>query len=132
MSGKTINSQLEKRASIIEKLEKDIYSLTDNSLYCKICDKKIKTIRLFTIRRHENSSIHKTLLNRFKLDTSSHDFEQSTFTKDLCSAMIAADIPFNKLQNKEFREFLEKYTKKKFPTRARFEKIIYNHAIMIQ
>lgn len=123
---KETKSQLEKRVSIIEKMGKDTYSLTDNGVYCKICDKEISTMRLFVIRRHANSLTHKTALRILISNTSSDviqtDKKHSTFAKDLCSALIAADIPFHKLENQVFREFLEKYTKKKIPNKSTLHK----------
>lgn len=85
-------------------------------------------MRLFVIRQHENSLTHKIALNRLKSNISSDNIVQYTnkklspFAKDLCSALIAADIPFYKLENKEFRNFLEKYTNKKIPNESTLRK----------
>jgi hypothetical protein len=40
----------------------------------------------------------------------------------MCNAMVSADIPFNKLNNKCFREFLEKYTKQAIPNESTLRK----------
>ena len=40
----------------------------------------------------------------------------------MCNAMVSADIPFNKLSNKCFREFLEKYTKQTIPNESTLRK----------
>jgi len=40
---------------------------------------------------------------------------KSSFNKDLCSAMLSANIPLNKLRNVQFKEFLEKYKRKQIP-----------------
>jgi hypothetical protein len=38
--------------------------------------------------------------------------KKSTFSKDLCQTLLFANIPLNKVNNKNFRLFLEKCTKK--------------------
>lgn len=40
---------------------------------------------------------------------------QSQLFKELCNTLISSDIPLHKLQNKNFKSFLEKYTKKHIP-----------------
>lgn len=40
------------------------------------------------------------------------------FYIDLCRMMVSANIPLNKLNNKEFREFLEKYTQQHIPSES--------------
>ncbi|KAL4152655.1 hypothetical protein QTP88_000488 [Uroleucon formosanum] len=47
---------------------------------------------------------------------------KSDFNKDLCEAMVAANIPFNKFSNTIFRSFLEKYTGKSIPFEATLRK----------
>ncbi|KAL4123377.1 hypothetical protein QTP88_015573 [Uroleucon formosanum] len=47
---------------------------------------------------------------------------KSDFNKDLCEAMVAANIPFNKFSNTIFRSFLEKYTSKSIPFEATLRK----------
>jgi len=42
--------------------------------------------------------------------------------KELCKAMLSANIPLYKLENKHFREFLELYTKKEIPKEATLRK----------
>lgn len=37
------------------------------------------------------------------------------FNKELCMTMLSANIPFNKLKNKLFCDFLEKHTAKNIP-----------------
>jgi len=40
--------------------------------------------------------------------------KKCTFSKDLCKALLSANIPLNKV-NKDFRLFMEKYTNKEIP-----------------
>ena len=41
---------------------------------------------------------------------------------DLCRALISANIPLNKLQNTEFRKFLQAYTQNDVPTESTLRK----------
>ena len=41
--------------------------------------------------------------------------QRCEFIQDLCEAFVAADIPWNKLKNEKFKDFLEKYTGRKVP-----------------
>jgi hypothetical protein len=45
---------------------------------------------------------------------------RNEFFKDLCSAMVAADIPWYKIQVPNFRSFLEKYCKRHVPDESTF------------
>lgn len=60
---------------------------------------------------------------------------KSTFNMDLCKALLAANIPLNKLSNSKFREFLEKYTGKHIPHESTLRKgyvdNVYNETIDI-
>ena len=44
------------------------------------------------------------------------------FNLDLAKALVSANIAFHKLGNEEFKDFLEKYTKKKIPSPMRLTK----------
>lgn len=44
--------------------------------------------------------------------------KKSSFNKDLCFALMSANIPLNKLSNESFRNFMEMYTGKDVPTEA--------------
>jgi hypothetical protein len=53
--------------------------------------------------------------------TSSSD-EQKTFYSDLCNAMISSNIPLKKLDNGEFKCFLEKYCSRHIPSESTLRK----------
>jgi len=48
--------------------------------------------------------------------------KKSSFNKDLCEALISANIPLNKLSNPKFKTFLETYTKNEIPCKATLRK----------
>lgn len=47
----------------------------------------------------------------------------NSFNKEFCLALLSVNIPLNKLKNKLFSNFLEKYTKKKMPDEFILRKI---------
>lgn len=47
---------------------------------------------------------------------------KSDFNVDLCSSLVAVNIPMNKLNNKYFREFLTKYSNKTIPDESKLRK----------
>jgi len=48
--------------------------------------------------------------------------KKSLFNHDLCHALLFANIPMQKLQNEEFKNFLEKYTNKIIPDESTLRK----------
>lgn len=46
----------------------------------------------------------------------------NVFIEDLCSTLIVANIPWNKLQIPELNNFLEKYTQKHIPDESTLRK----------
>jgi len=44
--------------------------------------------------------------------------KKSDFNLDLCRAMLAANIPLNKLANPQFKSFLAKYTGQNIPVES--------------
>jgi hypothetical protein len=48
--------------------------------------------------------------------------EKNTFALDLCSALVAANIPWAKLDCPQFKGFLEKYCDKHIPDRTTLSK----------
>jgi hypothetical protein len=49
---------------------------------------------------------------------------QSQFFKELCNTLIFSNIPLHKIQNKNFKSFLEKYTKKLIPDESTLRKTV--------
>ncbi|KAF2891035.1 hypothetical protein ILUMI_15138, partial [Ignelater luminosus] len=48
--------------------------------------------------------------------------KNDSYSQDMCSAFIRADIPLSKLNCDAFRQFLEKYTGKKTPNESTLRK----------
>jgi len=101
------------------------FSTDGKVLYCKYCDVKVGSEKRFNVTQHINTDKHKKSVMRkeknkniFKLQKVQQlvsNSKKSSFNKDLCSAMLSANIPLNKLSNVQFKEFLQKYTGKQIP-----------------
>ncbi|RLU16051.1 hypothetical protein DMN91_011809 [Ooceraea biroi] len=94
-------------------------------LFCKICNKVVSAEKIFTVKQHLASKKHIELANKNEVTRSTQQlFGESSiskmnntqFAKDLCSALISADIPLYKMRNQNFVSFLEKYTQHKVPS----------------
>lgn len=118
----------------------EILSTDGFVLFCKVCELKINFEKKFNISQHIQTEKHiksakrqKDQVQRKSQQLLTNQPTKSDFNKDLCEAMVAANIPFNKLSNKIFRSFLEKYTGKSIPFEATLLKgyidDIYNQVI---
>ena len=59
-----------------------------------------------------------TLMNSF----TSKSHSPCKFSMDLCEALLSANIPLGKLNNRKFRKFLEDYTDKCIPDESTLRK----------
>jgi hypothetical protein len=81
------------------------------------------------LQQHEQTAIHKenimTPLRQTLLTQNLEESANSTFNMELCNVFLAANIPWHKLQNPAFQNFLTKYCGRKIPD---YGKIIYQNA----
>jgi len=70
--------------------------------------------------KFKKSTLHQTLGQCLK--NNSKQTEQEEFNKDLCEALIASNIPLNKLNNLNFQLFLKKYCKLNIPDESTLRK----------
>ncbi|XP_060837117.1 uncharacterized protein LOC132919483 [Rhopalosiphum padi] len=111
-----------------------IFTTDGATLFCQLCNKHIPCIKKSQITQHVHTSLHQEALNR-KLNTSKQLFlSESTskknvneFYEDLCLSFISANIPWYKLQNPQFRAFLEKYIGKHIPDESLLRKNYLPH-----
>lgn len=103
-----------------EEYGKENYDIRGENLYCKICNVSLSNLTRYQINRHEKS-VHHNQVAAIKR-SSDPSPSPTAFNDALCSAMIAADIPLWKLQNHEFKTFLEKYTQNIIPDESTFRK----------
>lgn len=117
--------------------------ITDGQIiYCVVCEKNIPCEKKFQVDQHIKTSGHvvkkrkestpvQTLLTSIP---SSKCQEKSDFAVDLCNALVSSNIPFHKLNNPNFKNFLKKYcTNQHIPDESTIRKnyldIIYKNVI---
>lgn len=72
--------------------------------------------------QHAKTLTHLASVNRWKVQPEKQLLLKDAadrgnpFFTDMCRAFVAADIPWHKIENPIFNEFLEKYTKREVPT----------------
>nr|CAD7429577.1 unnamed protein product [Timema monikensis] len=88
-------------------------------MFCQPCSKEVKCEKKYPLEQHKHPAIHmknsekKTGSQPIFPKVNDADKTQEQFSVDLCSAMIAANIPWKKLENPDFNAFLNKYTNMK-------------------
>lgn len=111
------------------KTDHTIFTTDGSVVFCQLCDKKIVCTKKFQLQQHVDTALHGSAVKRranenkkqlFVLDAKSKS--GNIFNEDLCSALIQANIPWNKLQIPEFKNFLEKYTGKHIPDESTLRK----------
>lgn len=71
--------------------------------------------------KFKKSTVHHQTLGQC-LKNNSKQTEQEKFNKDLCQALVATNIPLNKLNNLNFQLFLKKYCKLNIPDESTLRK----------
>jgi hypothetical protein len=78
------------------------------------------------LQQHEQTAIHKenimTPLRQTLLTQNLEESANSTFNMELCNVFLAANIPWHKLQNPAFQNFLTKYCGRKIPDESTLRK----------
>lgn len=110
---------------IVERLEipPGMFSLHADCLRCKLCNTSLKTLRSFEIRRHmTESDRHLEQVEKHRNPPAPAEdswqvctSRQNAFNKELSSALIAANIPFESLNTIQFRDFLSEWTQQIIP-----------------
>jgi hypothetical protein len=84
--------------------------IVDTVLYYKLCEIKVGSERRFIVKQHLKTAKHIRTADR----------QKQTQSQQLISNVVGknhhyANIPFHKVNNKIFRNFLTKYTGKEIP-----------------
>ncbi|XP_022180013.1 uncharacterized protein LOC111040403 [Myzus persicae] len=116
----SLSSQLN---NYVSEFGPEVFSTDGKILYCKICDIKCGSAKRFNVTQHLTTGKHLKLVAQREKNINikkaqQHfltDTKKSCFNKYLCSAMLSANIPLNKLNNESFKSFLVKYTGKIIP-----------------
>ncbi|KAL4088528.1 hypothetical protein QTP88_023622 [Uroleucon formosanum] len=113
----------------------DVFSTDGDILFCKVCSVKVNAEKKFTVTQHLKTNKHEMLAARRKVESKSSEYthqlftasnKKSVFSKDLCKALMTANIPVHKISNTEFRKFLEKYTLHAVPSESTLRKTYIN------
>ena len=96
--------------------------VTDTKIRCEACEYDFSGKQVFSLKRHFESEGHGKKMEakseRKKLEESSGEpskYKDNGLAKDLCRAFVAANIPWWKVENPVFKEFLEKWIAKNTP-----------------
>jgi hypothetical protein len=117
----------------VQEFGEKYFSTDGNILFCKVCEISVMAEQRFRVRQHCEPAKHQKnlhlqsmkqnrqalLLENPETSTSS---KTSQFHWDLCEMLISANIPLNKVSNKLFINFMEKYTNRSVPTESALRK----------
>lgn len=110
-----------------------IYNLVNDHVVCLYCTVTLNSVNEATIRRHHNSQLHQTNTNLQAADVQPSADAQAqcqsrthAFYYDLAESFMAADIPFEKLNNAKFLDFLERNMKRRIPDPSTLRRIYSN------
>lgn len=125
---KTSNSA--KLKQFVSEYGDTVFSSDGTILYCKICEVKVSAEKRFTVDQHVNREKHKRGIQAGERkkqqmllgQCTSANSANSVFYEELCQAFVSANIPFHKLNNNVFRDFLQKYTGKSIPDESTIRK----------
>lgn len=120
-------------ARYLREFPNETFKTDSNILFCSCCDKQISTSQRFLVTQHIATAKHKENKERksklqqtfITTSTASTSSGKSGFNTDLCRALVRADIPLHKINNSDFKMFLEKYTEKKIPDESTLRKNYY-------
>eukprot|EP00095_Tigriopus_kingsejongensis_P010695 snap_masked-scaffold1306_size49381-processed-gene-0.0 protein:Tk10695 transcript:snap_masked-scaffold1306_size49381-processed-gene-0.0-mRNA-1 annotation:"PREDICTED: uncharacterized protein LOC100902024" len=104
------------------------YNATTKVLFCQLCMISIDIKKKSRIKQHVSTEKHKRGIERETKGEARQQqlltsvVKRSSFTTDL--AKLSANIPLSKVENPDFRKFLEVYCKQPVPGRNTLTKVI--------
>lgn len=110
--------------SYVREFGSNIFTIDASVLFCKLCNIKINHEKRFNIPQHLKTAKHLNAVKRAEIQNKINQLlvtnttKKSSFNKDLCFALLSANISLHKLLNGCFRRFLETYIGKDIPTEA--------------
>ncbi|KAL4097517.1 hypothetical protein QTP88_022289 [Uroleucon formosanum] len=115
--------------SYVSEFGSSVFLVDQSVLFCKLCEVKVSAEKRFTVLQHLKTEKHIKSVNRIDKSKKSQqllEFNPPTkkcqFNKDLCEAMLFANIPLYKIENLKFKAFLQEYTGKEIPKEATLRK----------
>lgn len=112
--------------SYVKKYEPD-FTTDGKVLFCTVCEKPVSAEKKFTVEQHIKTTMHiNTKRGNKKQELISNTLQnrpsKSDFNAELCNALVAANIPLWKLENKTFSTFLSKHMGKTMPAESTLRK----------
>ena len=95
-------------------------SIENKSLFCKTCKKDIKCVQRSHLEQHIQRISHiesKEKIQNFNLT-------QNDFNRELCKLCAETIIPFHKINDPLFKNFIEKFTQFKCPEESNLRKYV--------
>ncbi|KAE9529999.1 hypothetical protein AGLY_011461 [Aphis glycines] len=114
--------------SYVQQYGESIFSTDESVLFCKVCEVKVAVEKKFTVTQHVSREKHLCALEikknrKSEVQTLFNTMpKNNTFTTDLCTTLVSANIPLFKLKNENFRKFLSKYTGQDIPDESTIRK----------
>ncbi|XP_077525696.1 uncharacterized protein LOC144137628 [Haemaphysalis longicornis] len=107
-------------------LNSPCYRIDGETVFCQPCGKKIPCEKKYHLAQHEKTAGHLANLKRDKPSTSKQSFlttafkddRTNAFNVDLCEALVAANIPWTKIENPVLKQFLQKYCNHNVPSES--------------
>ena len=114
---KEIKTLLNRLCCYVDEFGSDIFKIDSSILFCKICETKVNSDKKYNVSQHLKTDKHLKGINRCKEQTQRKQQQlmtvniskKSSFNKDLCEALISANIPLNKLSNPHLIFFFNKF-----------------------
>lgn len=125
----SVSTLLKQWIALCNKTDQIIFTTDGVVVFCQLCNKQIVCNKKFQLQQHIDTILHKNGLNRrvnennkqlFLLDAKPKT--GNIFNEDLCLTLVAANIPWNKLQIPQFKDFLVKYTGQHIPDESTLRK----------
>jgi hypothetical protein len=124
----------------VQEFGEKYFSTDGKILFCKVCEISVMAAKCFCVCQHCETAKHQKNLNlrsmkqnRQKLllenPETSTSSKTSQFHRDLCEMLILANIPLNKVSNKQFINFMEKCMNRIVPTESNLQKNYYEDAV---
>lgn len=129
------SSLVARMRSFVSEFGEQVFSTDGKILFCKPCGIKINCDKRFSVVQHVSTFKHnrsvkrhsdKNELSQKLITQSAPTTKKSTFNFDLCKALLSANIPLKKINNVEFKSFLEKYTDEVIPDESTLRKNYLN------
>lgn len=101
---KVKQSSLNRLQTYVNEFGSNIFSIDSRVLFCKVCEIKVNSEKKFNVSQHLKSGKHIKSLVRYEHQINRKQQQlltsiitrKSSFNKDLCEALISANILLNK------------------------------------